>query len=282
MTPAWILDVLAAVMLVVAAVSAARLVAARPWRPGSVVIDTDVAHLLMAIAMAGMLTSSLRTLPDTAWAVVFGLMTAWFTVRVALDARSNGVRALAGGHCAPHLVHSGAMLYMFLALTTPATAAGMSGMAGMPVGPGPMMTLSYPTLALIFALILGGYSVWDLDRLSSRWPSLRTARVSLAGVPVVGVPVVGVPVAGVPVVGVPAMAAAEPGSATVPGAQPAAAAPEAGYRSGTADNQAVPGSEDAGGQNTAGVAGLLLSPGVTVGCRIAMGVVMAFILIVAM
>jgi hypothetical protein len=296
MTPAWILDVLAAVMLVVAAVSAARLVAARPWRPGSVVIDTDVAHLLMAIAMAGMLTSSLRTLPDTAWAVVFGLMTAWFTVRVALDARSNGVRALAGGHCAPHLVHSGAMLYMFLALTTPAAAAGMSGMAGMPVGPGPMMTLSYPTLAFVFALILGGYSVWDLDRLSGRWPSLRTARVSLAGVPVVGVPVVGVPVVGVPVVGVPAvgvpvvggaalgvpaMAAAEPGSAAVPGAQPAAAAPDVGYRSGTADNQAVPASEDAGGQNTAGVAGLLLSPGVTVGCRIALGVVMAFILIVA-
>jgi hypothetical protein len=292
MTPAWILDVLAAVMLVVAAVSAARLVAARPWRPGSVVIDTDVAHLLMAIAMAGMLTSSLRTLPDTAWAVVFGLMTAWFTVRVALDARSNGVRALADGHCAPHLVHSGAMLYMFLALTTPAAAAGMSGMAGMPAGPGPMMTLSYPTLAFVFALILGGYSVWDLDRLSGRWPSLRTARVSLAGVPVMGVPVAGVPlvrgpVAGIPVVEVPVMAAAEPGSATLPGApaaqpaQPAQPAPDAGYLPGTADNQAVPGSEDAVGQNTAGVAGLLLSPGVTVGCRIAMGVVMAFILIVA-
>jgi uncharacterized protein DUF5134 len=270
MTPAWILDVLAAVMLVVAAVSAARLVAARPWRPGPVVIDTDAAHLLMAIAMAGMLTSSLGTLPDTAWAVIFGLMTAWFAVRVALDARANGVRALAGGHCAPHLVHSAAMLYMFLALTTPAAAgmsdmAGMSGMAAMPVGPGSMMTLSYPTLAFIFALILGGYSVWDLDRLSSR-PSLRTARVSLAGVAATGVP---------------AMAAAESGSATPPGAQSAAAALDAGYRSGTADNQAVSGSEDAGGQNTAGVAGLLLSPGVTVGCRIAMGVVMAFILVVA-
>jgi hypothetical protein len=32
MTPAWILDIFAALMLVVAAVSAARLVAARPWR----------------------------------------------------------------------------------------------------------------------------------------------------------------------------------------------------------------------------------------------------------
>ena len=34
MTPAWILDIFAAIMLVVAAVSAARLVAARPWQRG--------------------------------------------------------------------------------------------------------------------------------------------------------------------------------------------------------------------------------------------------------
>ena len=45
MTPAWILDMFAALMLVVAAVSAARLVAApavaaRPWR--LVQADTDV------------------------------------------------------------------------------------------------------------------------------------------------------------------------------------------------------------------------------------------------
>ena len=33
MTPAWILDIFAALMLVVAAVSAARLAAARPWQP---------------------------------------------------------------------------------------------------------------------------------------------------------------------------------------------------------------------------------------------------------
>ena len=35
MTPAWILDIFAAVMLVVAAVSAVRLVAARPWQQGA-------------------------------------------------------------------------------------------------------------------------------------------------------------------------------------------------------------------------------------------------------
>ena len=116
MTPGWILDIFAALMLTVAAVSAARIVVARPWQHGSVVADTDVAHLLMAIAMAGMLVSGLRTLPDAIWEVIFGALTAWFAYRVVRDARANGTRALAGGHCAPHLVHSAAMLYMFCAL----------------------------------------------------------------------------------------------------------------------------------------------------------------------
>src|ERR1700729_3491953 len=130
MTPAWILDIFAAVMLAVAAVNAARLVAARPWQHGSVITDTDIAHLLMAIAMAGMLVSSLTSLPARAWEVIFGLMTAWFAYQVVRDARANRVRALAGGHCGPHLVHSAAMLYMFLALAAPA-ASGGSGMSGM-------------------------------------------------------------------------------------------------------------------------------------------------------
>ena len=123
MTPAWILDIFAAIMLVVAAVSAARLVAARPWQRGAVVTDTDVSHLLMGIAMAGMLAPSLTTLPNDAWAVVFGVLTAWFGYRVVRDYPANGARALAVGHCAPHLVHSAAMVYMFLAITAPAAAA---------------------------------------------------------------------------------------------------------------------------------------------------------------
>jgi hypothetical protein len=267
MTPAWILDVLAAVMLVVAAVSAARLVAARPWQPGSVVIDTDVAHLLMAIAMAGMLEPSLSTLPATVWEVIFSLMTAWFAVRVALDARANGVRALAGGHCAPHLVHSGSMLYMFLALTTTAMGAGMSGMAGMAVGSGLMMTLSYPAIAFSFALILAGYSVWDLDRLSARRSSVGMARVSLAGVGPVAVP---------------PMTVAGPETVALPRARSAGGAVDTSAdQAEAADLQAVAGGEGIGGRDAGGAARLLLSPGVTVGCRIAMGVVMAFLLIIA-
>jgi hypothetical protein len=164
MTPAWIMDIFAALMLVVAAVSAARLAVALPWRRGTATADTDVAvaHLLMAIAMAGMLAPSLTTLPNTAWDVVFGLMTAWLACRVARDARASGIRALAVGHRVPHLMHSGAMLYMFLALA--ATQA-----------------LEHPTLAFAFALILVGFSTWDLDQLSGRRYSLTSARVSPPG-----------------------------------------------------------------------------------------------------
>src|SRR5437660_1088147 len=100
MIPSWILDIFAAVMLVVAGASAGRLAAARPWRRGArpaALADIDVAHLLMAIAMAGQLASGLRTLPDGAWEAVFGVLTAWFAYRVILDARISGVRALVGG-----------------------------------------------------------------------------------------------------------------------------------------------------------------------------------------
>jgi hypothetical protein len=173
-TPAWILDALAGVMLAVAGVSAVRLAGARPWRRGTVVTDTDVGHLLMAIAMAGMLAAGLRTLPVAAWVIVFSVLTCWFGCRAARDARASGVRALAGRHCAPHLVHSGAMIYMFLAL--PPLAAASAGLAGMDAaGQG----LRYPSLALVFALILAASTVWDLDQLSGRRYRRQAAAVTV-------------------------------------------------------------------------------------------------------
>jgi hypothetical protein len=270
MTPTWLLDIVAALMLVVAAVSAARLVAARPWRQGSVVIDTDVAHLLMAIAMAGMFTSSLSTLPNTVWEVIFGLMTAWFAVRVVLDSQASGVRALAGGHCAPHLVHSAAMLYMFLAISMPgagksgASGSGMGGMGGMSGGSG-SMTLDHPTIAFVFALVLVAYTVWDLDQLSSRRYSLGTASVALAGVGAVGIP---------------AMAAS--GSGALADTQFTDSTAGAGSPSQAAVRQAVSCDGGADGRGVGGPGGVLLSPAVTVGCRIMMGVAMAFMLIIAL
>jgi len=97
MSPAWLLDILAALMLVLAAVRATRLATARlpadrlsAAEPtgsrssprGSGGADTDIAHLLMCIAMAGMLAPSVKALPPHAWGAIFGLLTAWFAWRL--------------------------------------------------------------------------------------------------------------------------------------------------------------------------------------------------------
>jgi len=280
MSPAWLLDAFAALMLAVAAVSATRLAAARPWRR-AVAVDSDGAHLLMAIAMAGMLAPGLGTLPDRAWEVIFGLLAVWFAVRVARDARANGVRALAGGHCAPHLVHSCSMVYMFAAMTTAVGAAGMSDMGGMPGDVGSaMMTLRYPLLALVFAFVLAGYSIWDLDQVSGRRYRLEAPRVSLAGVaPGIGVPVlaaagerpgpVGAAAEGITV------AEGAVGAEGVPATH--SAGRPAGGRDAEGGRVTASVSDRAGARSRA----FLASPAVTIGCRVAMGVAMAFMLIIA-
>jgi Domain of unknown function (DUF5134) len=257
MTPDWILDIFAAIMLVVAAVSAARLVVARPWQHGAVITDTDISHLLMGIAMAGMLASSLTTLPNNAWAVVFGVLTVWFGYRVVRDYQASGARALAVGHCAPHLVHSAAMLYMFVAITAPA-ASGGSGMGGMG-GMSGMSTLHVPTLAFLFAFILIGYTIWDLDQLSSLRRGLAAAVARGASPALVSAP------AGV--------------AGTAVAAEPAAGSGASGLAT---DSPAGSGEAGHGGTTGGGRSGLMLmldSPGTVVGCRIAMGVTMALMLI---
>lgn len=261
--PAWILDGFAAVMLAVAAASAARLAARRPWHRGSgaAVADIDVAHLLMGIAMAGTLKASLRTLPDGAWAAVFGVLTAWFGYQVARDARVDGVRALSGARCAPHLVHSAAMLYMFTAVAAAAAASG-SGMGSM--GGSATQTLNLPVLALIFAFLLIGYCVWDLDQLSG--PGV-TGHYSIA--PASTRPIEPA-LAGVPAVAMSGLQAAPTGTAGPEGGLTASPPPAAAVQ----DAPSV--TSDAAGR----AASPVLAPWVTMSCRIAMGVTMAFMLII--
>ena len=259
--PSWVLDIFAAVMMIVAAVSAMRLAAARTWRGSGTGLgpDVDVAHVLMGIAMAGMLTASLTTLPDGAWEAVSAVLAAWFAGRVIADVRRSGAGALAGGHYLPHLIHSSAMIYMFAAITGPVAASGV-GAGGM-TGAAGMGTFAVPTLGLVFALALAGYAVWDLDQLPS--PSLRRSRartsLSLTPSPAGAAALTGPGHAAASIPGAPAPAAAGHGAAgTQPGS--AALAP------------AAPSLPEA--------RSLVLAPGVAVACRIAMGVTMAFMLII--
>ena len=262
MTPSWILDILAGLMLLVAAISAGRLVAARAWAGPAGEADIDVAHLLMGIAMAGMLVAGLTTLPNGVWDAIFAVLTAWFGWRVYRESRREGVRVLADGHRMPHLVHSAAMLYMFAALNAPAASSG-GGMSGMGGGSGmAMSTLSVPVVAFIFALWLSVYVVLDLDCLSG--PGHTRGSYFAA----------------------PALAGATAGARSVSLAAASAAPAGTSARVAVAPEQPANGGTpmSAGGDRPASASrsarGLLLSPQVAAGCRIAMGVTMAFMLII--
>ena len=246
-TPAGIPEIFAAIMILVAEVSAGQLVIARAWtRRGGTNADIAVSRPLMGIAMAGILVPGLSTLPNAVWEVVFAVMTAWFVWRLWRESRWRGVAAVAHGHYAPHLVHSAAMLYIFAALaglsvegsgTSMSGAGGMSGMGGGSSGGTP--TPHAPTLALIFALLLIAFTVHDLDR-----PAGADGYFHVVGR------------RSVPAGSALAAAAARPGARR----QPAQA--------------------DAAETALYSAERLLLSPAVAKGCQVAIGVTMAFILIV--
>jgi len=170
-TPAWILEIFGAVMLLVAEVSAGQLVVAHAWTRRGGTDDIAVSQLLMGIAMAGILVPGLSAQPNAVWEVVFAVMTAWFVWRLWRKSWGRGAAAVARAHYAPHLVQSAAVLYLFAALAGPtgegsgtpmSGTGGMSRMAG--GSSGGMPTLSASTLALIFALLLIAFTVHDLDR----------------------------------------------------------------------------------------------------------------------
>jgi hypothetical protein len=143
---------------------------------------------------------------------------------------------------------------MFLAIKAPGSGggSGMSGMSG-------MSTLSVPTLAFIFALILVGYSIWDLDQLSSLRRSLVAAVAGASSPALVGAS------AGAPGTKIGAQAVLDSGAGGRAADSPAG--------SGGA------GRDGASGGSRSRLLSILESPGTVVGCRIAMGVTMALMLV---
>jgi Domain of unknown function (DUF5134) len=174
-SPSWLGYLLAASMIVTAVYCVSRLAVAGLWgRPTEPAVD--IVHVLMGVAMAGVLVPRLSTLPDGAWEATFGAAVAWFGWHAVRAYRAGGT----GGrpaHELPHLLASGAMLYMFLAVTPartgpPVTAIGMAG--------GPAGTARFPVLALALALALFGYVMWITDRLASV-PAVAAIGLALAG-----------------------------------------------------------------------------------------------------
>ena len=179
----WLADILAGVMIATAIFCVIRTVLTRiQHRPAE--HDVDVVHALMGISMAGMLVASLTTLPADVWAAVFaaaGLWYAWqigrsYVVAGAAGQEAAGQQAAAQQasaahrhHHLPHLAMCGAMVYMLLAAPANMSSADMS--SGMGMGGS---AARFPILALALTLILVGYVAWDTDRLS-RMPRLAAA-----------------------------------------------------------------------------------------------------------
>ena len=75
--PAWLADIFAGVMITVATYCASRLVVARWWRRPTDV-ESDGAHIVIGVAMAGMLVAGLRFAPVGLWEAVFAAAAGWF------------------------------------------------------------------------------------------------------------------------------------------------------------------------------------------------------------
>ena len=158
--PSWLADTFAATMLVVAGYCAGRLVISRLWRRETE-LDGDGIHIVMGVAMAGMLVSRLNPLPTPIWVAGFAGTAAWFCAQAYRAHRGKAVAAWWCPHPVPHLVESAAMLYMFLAVSATRSGGGMAGMGASARG-----AARFPALGLALALFMIGYVVWTADRIT--------------------------------------------------------------------------------------------------------------------
>jgi Domain of unknown function (DUF5134) len=163
--PVWILDFLAAVMLLVAAYCAARVVTVRRLHR-TLHYDVNTAHVAMGAAMAGMLRPDLNLLANGLWEAIFSGFAVWFTWRSVSFLAQHGIRGRSDDHVhgishyLTHLVMSCAMLYMYFA-----GVPAVSSPAGMAMGPAPG-TADFVVLPLLFVAVLVISAVWHLDALS--------------------------------------------------------------------------------------------------------------------
>jgi hypothetical protein len=132
-------------------------------------LDADGLHLVMGVAMAGMLAPALSFLSPGTWEMVFGVTAAWFAWQAARVWRGYGPGSWRCAFPRPHLAESLAMVYAFAA-GRPA-AMGTHGGAGMSA----IGAARFPVLAVVFALFMVGYVAWLGDRLTSISPGAAVA-----------------------------------------------------------------------------------------------------------
>jgi hypothetical protein len=109
--PGWLTGLLAAVMLTVAAYNATRLVAAPRWGRAAE-LDADGVHVVMGVAMAGMLAPGLSFAPARLWQAVFAASGMWFGYHYILTRRGRKLGSWRCPHPLPHLIECIAMVLM--------------------------------------------------------------------------------------------------------------------------------------------------------------------------
>jgi hypothetical protein len=260
--PSWLADAFAVIMIATAVYCASRLVAARWWRR-TTDRDVDTAHVFMGVAMAGMLVPRLNPFASGGWAALFGIISAWFGWQIVRAYRGADLRGHRPGHHVPHLLASGAMIYMLLA----GSAAGSRGVSpGTAISGAAGGSAHLPTLALVIVVALLGYVILTTDRLAS----LERVRAAAPAAPAVP----------------PAWAAATPapaqpvGPGTVTGLSDTGRGPTGQPAdSGGAGTAAGPDPGSGVGAGPGPGAARPMSPRLAACCEIAMGIIMGYVLI---
>ncbi|MBV9445583.1 MAG: DUF5134 domain-containing protein [Streptosporangiaceae bacterium] len=161
--PVWLSGVFVALMLAVAGFCAGRMVVARQTgRPAE--LDSDITHVLMGVAMAGMLASAVRIGTPAMWIVLSGGGATWFGWQALGGRRGASSSAWRCSQPIPHLLECVAMLYMILAARAVHAARPSTGAsAGMAMGTG---AARLSIVSLVLAGFMIGYVVLLADRLT--------------------------------------------------------------------------------------------------------------------
>jgi hypothetical protein len=175
----WVDGLFAALLALVALYNAVRLLASRRGPDGAHEPDRmgHGGHLLMALGMVAMFVPPVDPLPPLVWVGIFVVFGAWIGA-VVLRAGAAGTYPPERGHQIHLVISMVAMVYMFAAMTTPASEpvaavalAASGGLAHEHAAGGANLAAVNIVLALYFLL----HALWSGTRL------VRPARLDTVG-----------------------------------------------------------------------------------------------------
>ena len=177
--PNWLTALVSTLMIFVAGYSAWRLAISKAWSRATD-YESDILHLAVGVAAAGLIAKWAHTMPRPVWTVLFIAGGVYFAVRTYRNWSDRVQRAKLLAHTACCAI----LVYMFLAGVAPSTLSGSTAgqytMAGMP---GMILdsTITYPAIGLIFAVGLCFYAVVVLNQIKPLNEDAEAVAPSVAG-----------------------------------------------------------------------------------------------------